>query len=138
MARLLRIESCYNECSECWYDDDSERFICTASDDPDRPGYNREIPRDRTEPPDWCPLPEAGGWIPVGERTPTERGTYEVAMPPLSQNEQHPNILVCEWAPAYGFYTEVLGTTFVYNANVIAWRPWQPLPSLPEEATNAE
>ena len=80
-----------------------------------------------------CPLPEASGWISVGERRPTECGTYEVAMPPLTQSEQHPQILVCEWAPAYGFHSEVCGTTFVYDTDVLAWRPWEPLP---EEASD--
>ena len=128
MARLLRVETC-DQCSNRGQYDDR----CYAV-------YPHREFDERSKPdiPDWCPLPELSGWIPVGERQPTERGTYEIAMPPLSPNEQHPHIRVCEWAPAYGFHEEVCGTTFVYSADVLAWRPWEPLPALPEEATNGD
>ena len=126
MARLLRIEIC-DQCDHRGRYDDRCYGVYPHREFDDK--CKPEIP-------DWCPLPELSGWIPVGERQPTERGTYEIAMPPLSPNEQHPHILVCEWAPAYGFHEEVCCTTFVYSADVLAWRPWQPLPALPEEASD--
>lgn len=125
MAKLLRIEKC-EQCGWCSFYDD--KCLCVNP-------HKYFDPEDGI--PDWCPLPEAedGGWVLVGDRRPTERGTYEIAVPPLT-HEQHPHILVCEWAPAYGFHSEVCSTTFVYDANVLAWRLWQPLPALPKEATD--
>lgn len=135
MARLLRIENCY-QCPHIISRYRTPGMGCMQVRDED--GEPSDLGGGCSGTPDWCPLPEASGWIPVGERRPTERGTYEIAMPPLSQNEQYPYILVCEWAPAYGFHSEVCGTTFVYDADVIAWRRWQPLPALPKEATDAD
>lgn len=139
MARLLRIESC-SECKHCESEFAFEyidvRFRCELLD-PDVTGRDWLENCESGIDPD-CPLEEERRWIPVGERLPTERGTYEIAMPPLSPNEQHPHILVCEWAPAYGFHEEVCGTTFVYSADILAWRPWQPLPALPEEASDGD
>lgn len=62
MARLTEIYNCW-QCEDCLFSETLQ--LCTKMED--RPVYDQAFGI-----PDWCPLPEASGWIPVGERLPEE------------------------------------------------------------------
>lgn len=119
MTRILLIENCYHECSNCWYDDDGEVFRCTVSNDPDRPGYIRDIPFGRTEPPDWCPLEEAS--VPPCLKLYVWYNVFRGYTPgiafALATSEENARKLIeghCEdWELAKG---ELMGAPMVYDA----------------------
>jgi len=123
MARLLRIEIC-DQCDHRGRYDDRCYGVYPHREFDDK--CKPEIP-------DWCPLPEASGWIPVGERLP----------------ESGVEILVLgEYWPV-GFTPGVHLADYLAERAVSPWLSrcgerlfsvthWRALPSLPEaeEATN--
>jgi len=117
MARLLRIEIC-DQCDHRGRYDDRCYGVYPHREFDDK--CKPEIP-------DWCPLPEASGWIPVGERLP----------------ESGVEILVLgEYGPV-GFTPGVHLADYLAERAVSPWRSrcgerlfsvthWRALPSLPE------
>jgi hypothetical protein len=126
MARLLRIE--IETCEECPMADvgwdralgvsDPISVNCTEW----ARCHAREVAMDiaRNGTPDWCPLPEASGWIPVGERLP----------------EPGVRVLVVVEGGWIDVGIRDGDGVRAYSGGRVTH--WMPLPSLPEEATDAD
>ena len=130
MARLLRIENC----GECPFVKEWEKGIMQYFGCSKKIGGWFEPKRVNPDSiPDWCPLPEASGWIPVGERVPAEGIDVLVLRKlrrPTARGKRHVILSALyydgDWGAADG--ESWIGATSVTH--------WMPLPSLPEESTD--
>lgn len=106
MARLLRIE----DCDDCAHRGRYDNYCWYTAP-------RRELPDSQPDIPDWCPLPEESEWIPVGERLP----------------EPGVRVLVVVEGGWIDVGIRDGDGVRAYSGGRITH--WQPLPSLPKEAT---
>ena len=130
MARILRIERCA-ECSHCQreYASDDMYYMDSVCHcdllNPDVTG------RDWLDPAGIdpaCPLPEASGWISVGERLP-ECGERVLT---VVRSGDYARVTTNERSAVFG------DGGWLGDGGGWVTTHWQPLPALPEEASDGE
>ena len=132
MARLIRVETC-EECpfGEKGSNAQGDWYLgCTKKLD----GWGWNEPVSDIFIPDWCPLEEERGWVPVGDRLPEEGRIVPVVVASDLKREVTSGVRLSVWGESELRWFDEGERPFWFT--VTHWLDIPPLPALPQEASD--